>query len=336
VTDPASLLALTMLVALIAYALLGGADFGGGMWDLASRGPRAPAQRRLIEDAIGPIWEANHVWLILVVVLLFSAFPRAYAVAGVALHIPLTLLLLGIVLRGSAFVFRHYSPHSDVAQHRWGRVFAIASTVTPIFLGIVLGAITAGTVRLDGSGRPVGGFVAPWLGVFPVMVGLFALALFAFLAAVYLTNETGERALQEDFRRRALWAGVAVGVLALGTAISVGDSARSFRQALFGSWWSWPLQLATGAAAVAAFAALYLRRYRLARASAAAQVALILGGWGLAQRPYLIAPDVTVGNAAADPAVLHTLVGALVAGALLLFPSLWWLYRVFKRRQPET
>jgi cytochrome d ubiquinol oxidase subunit II len=330
VIGPAELIALAMLASLIAYALMGGADFGGGMWDLWSRGPRAGAQRRLIEDAIGPIWEANHVWLILIVVLLFSAFPRAYAVLSVALHIPLTLVLVGIVLRGSAFVFRHYSPHSDEVQHRWGRVFAIASTVTPIFLGVILGAITGGDLRLDG-GRPVGGFVRPWLGVFPLLVGLLALALFAFLAAVYLTNETAEPALQDDFRRRALGAGVAVGVLALGTALSVGDAAQPFRQALFGSRWSWPLQIATGAAALGAFAALLARRYRAARACAVAQVALILAGWGLAQRPYLIAPEVTLHDAAAAPAVLHTLVVALALGALALFPSLWWLYRVFKR-----
>ena len=125
--------ALVMLGALVFYALGAGADFGGGVWDLLVTGPRAAEQRRLIERAIGPIWEANHVWLILVVVLLFSAFPPAYAAASVALHVPLTLLLFGVVLRGSAFVFRHYSADDAVAQHRWGRLFAIASTDTAHF-----------------------------------------------------------------------------------------------------------------------------------------------------------------------------------------------------------
>ena len=328
-----TLLATVMLAALTVYALGAGADFGGGVWDLLAAGPRAGKQRALIEQAIGPIWEANHVWLILVVVLLFAGFPTAYAAASVALHVPLTLMLLGMVLRGSAFVFRHYSAGENVddarAQLRWGRVFAVASTITPIFLGVVMGAVTAG-IRFSG-GVPEAGFFGAWLGAFPFAVGLFALTLFAFLAAVYLTNEC-EGALREDFRARALGAGVAVGVMALACVLAVGARAPEFRRALTGSWWSWPLQLATAAVAVGALASLWVRHFAAARILAALQVVLILAGWGAAQRPYLIAPAFTIESAAAPPATLAALLWALGVGSVTLFPSLAWLYRVFKRR----
>jgi cytochrome d ubiquinol oxidase subunit II len=323
------LLAFIMLLSLVLYVLLGGADFGGGLWDLFARGPRADAQRRLIEQAIAPVWEANHVWLILVVVLLFSGFPRAFAVAATALHIPLSLMLVGIVLRGSAFTFRHYG--EGAGARRWGRVFAGASVLTPVFLGISLGAVSAGEIRVR-EGLVEGGFLAPWMGLFPLAVGLFALALFAFLAAVYLTCEAEEVALQDDFRRRALGAGLAVGVAALLGGLSAAGEAAHFKDALVHSRWSWPLQIATGLAALGALGTLWQRRYRLARALAVCQAALIVLGWGLAQRPYLIAPDVTIAGAAAPAVTLRLLVGALVVGALVLVPSLVVLLRVFKQR----
>jgi cytochrome d ubiquinol oxidase subunit II len=326
----ADLVAAVMLLSLVIYVLFGGADFGGGVWDLLASGPRAALQRRVIEAAIAPIWEANHVWLILVIVLLFSAFPVAYAAASTALHIPLAALLLGIVARGSAFVFRHYSRPSDRVQRRWGRVFAVASVVTPVFLGVTLGAISAGRLRVR-DGVPTSGFVAPWLGGFQLAVGLFTLALCAFLAAVYLIDETDDRALQDDFRRRALASGVAVAALALACGVAAPGSARP----LFGSWWSWPLQLVTGAAAVGAFVSLLARRRRAARAFAVAQVALIVLGWGAAQHPYLIVPDVTIDGAAAPRRTLELLLATLAAGAALLLPSLALMLRVFKRRATD-
>lgn len=322
-------IALIMLLSLVIYVLFGGADFGGGLWDLLARGPRAEAQRRLIDQAIAPVWEANHVWLILVVVLLFSGFPRAFAVAATALHVPLSLMLLGIVLRGSAFTFRHYG--QGAGARSWGRVFAGASVFTPIFLGMTLGAVSAGEIRVR-DGLVEGGFFAPWIGWFPLSVGFLTLALFAFLAAVYLCCETEDAALQDDFRRRALVAGVAVGPAALLGGLSAAGEAAHFKDALFHAWWSWPLQLATGAAAVGAMAALYWRRYPLARACAIGQATLVVIGWGLAQRPYLIAPDVTIAGAAAPAITLRLLLGALVLGALVLVPSLVVLLRVFKPR----
>ncbi|HNP72703.1 MAG TPA: cytochrome d ubiquinol oxidase subunit II, partial [Kouleothrix sp.] len=217
-----------MLAALIFYALLAGADFGGGVWDLLAGGPRAQQQRALIASAIGPIWEANHVWVILVIVLLFTAFPPAFVAIMTALHIPLTIMLIGIVLRGAAFTFRTYDSQADAVQRRWSRVFAIASVITPIMLGVCIGAIASGTITVEG-GVVTSGFFAAWLAPFPWAVGGFALVLFAFLAAVYLTVEATDTALREDFRRRALGAAVAVGVLALLVFLLSGAGAPRIR-----------------------------------------------------------------------------------------------------------
>lgn len=328
------ILAGAMLASLVIYTLVGGADFGGGVWDLFASGPRAGAQRRLIEDVLAPIWEVNHIWLIVVVVVSFSAFPPAFAAATTALHVPLTILLVGIVLRGSAFSFRRYDEHRDEVQRRWGRLFAVASIVTPVFLGVTLGALTGGEIRVTAEGAVSGGFFAPWLGLFPFACGALTLALCAFLAAVYLTCETADPALADDFRRRALVAGIAVAPAALAAGLAAGPGTEHFQRALLGEPWSWPLQLATGGAALGALAALVRRRFRLARACAVAQVGLIIVGWGLAQRPYLVAPDVTIRGAAAAPATLRLLAIALGVGGLLLLPAVVWLLRVFRRPTP--
>lgn len=318
-----------MIVALTFYALLGGADYGGGVWDLFARGVRAKRQRDLIAEAIGPIWEANHVWLILVIVILFTAFPPAFAAISTALHIPLTLLLIGIVLRGSAFTFRTYDVERDDVQRRWGYVFSVASIITPVLLGITVGAIASGSIRFE-NGVLLAGFVRSWLAPFPVAVGFFALALFAFLAAVYLTLETNDRELRDDFRRRALVAGVVVGVLALTVFLLAGSGAPKVRAGLVARLWAIPLHITTGISAVAALSALWLRKFRLARACAALQVTLILWGWALAQFPYIVEPDLTIWSAAAPRITLQLLLGALAGGALLLLPSFYYLFRVFK------
>jgi cytochrome d ubiquinol oxidase subunit II len=326
----ADVAAFVALAGLFVYAVTGGADFGGGMWDLLATGPRAQEQRKTIERALAPIWEANHVWLVFVVVVLFTAFPRAYAAASVALHIPLTVFLLGIVLRGSAFVFRQYGSEDARAQQRWGRVFAAASVVSPLFLGIIVGAVTSGSIRVV-DGAVTTGFLAGWIGVFPLAVGLMTLSLFAFLAAVYLTLEADDDALREDFRKRAIASGVALAPFALVAALTAGPGTAHFADAFLRSPWTWPLQGATAVAAVGALVALVTRRYRLARVAAVAQTALILVGWALAQRPYLIAPDVTVENAAAPDRTLRLMLIIVGASALLLIPSLYALFRVFKK-----
>lgn len=268
----AELLALVMLGSLILYALLAGADFGGGVWDLLATGSRAREQRKLIEAAIAPVWEANHVWLILLIVVMFTAFPPAFAAASTALHVPITLLLIGIVLRGSAFVFRQYGEGDRASTRRWSLIFAISSTVTPIFLGITLGAATSGIADIDPT---MSASLFAWVDTFPIAVGAFSLALFAFLAAVYLTIEAPTHALQDDFRRRAFVSAAAVAIGAIVTWLTAGPGTDAFAQRLFHSWWTWPLQLSGGGVAACALIALYRRRYHAARVFAIAQVSLI-------------------------------------------------------------
>jgi cytochrome d ubiquinol oxidase subunit II len=322
-------LAGVMGAALCLYFLLGGADFGGGVWDLAARGSRAHAQRRAIEAAIGPVWEANHVWLILVVVVLFTGFPHAFAAISVALHVPLTLFLIGVVLRGAAFAFRGSHAAGHELERRLGSVFSVASVIAPVLLGMVVGALVSGRIRVH-QGIVESGFFETWLQPFPIAIGLFALALCALLAATYLTVEVEDSALRDDFRRRALGAGVAVGALALVAFLLSGSGAPRVRAALAERPWSWPFHAATGAAAVTALAALYARRFRLARAAVAAQTVLIILGWGLAQMPYLIVPDLTLAAASASARTQRLLLIALAAGLPVLAPSLWLLFRVFK------
>jgi cytochrome bd ubiquinol oxidase subunit II len=322
-------LAGAVMAALTLYALGAGADFGGGVWDLLSSGPRARGQRDLIAHAIGPIWEANHVWLILAVVLMFVCFPLAWAAVSTALHVPLTVMLLGVVLRGSAFTFRTYDDASDAVQRRWGRVFAVASVLTPLMLGVCVGTVAAGAVVVR-EGQVVGGFIRPWLAPFPLAVGVLTLALFAFLAAVYLTLEAPEGALREDFRRRALASGVAVGGLAFVSLAVARRGAPLMWEGLVGRHWSLPLHATTGVAAVGALVALWTRRYEAARLCAIGQVTLVLWGWGASQFPFLVPPDLTFATASAPAAVLRAVLGALAVGAVILVPSLWALYRVFK------
>lgn len=322
-------LAGAMMASLTLYALFGGADFGGGVWDLLASGERKKVQRELIAGAIGPIWEANHVWLILVIVLLFSCFPAAFAAISTALHIPLVLMLVGIVLRGSAFTFRHYDNKADNVQRRWGRVFSIASLITPILLGVTVGSISSGRIQAK-DGIVTTGFVSSWLAVFPFAVGFFALALFAFLAAVYLTVEAQDEKLREDFRLRALISAVAVGGMALMVFLLSSSGAPVIRRALSQSFWTWPLQTATAVFATGAIWCLWTRKFTLARFCASAQVTLILWGWGAAMFPHLVVPDLTILNTAAPAVTLRLVLAALSAGSLLLFPSFYYLFRVFK------
>ena len=165
----ADVVAGVIVVALAVYALTGGADFGGGVWHLVAVGPRARAQRELVARAIGPIWEANHVWLILVIVLTFVCLPKAFAAIMTALHIPLTILLIGVVLRGSAFVFRAYDDPTDEVQRRWSLIFAVASVVSPWALGVTLGAVASGTITFDGAGRVQTDFISAWAAPFPAV-----------------------------------------------------------------------------------------------------------------------------------------------------------------------
>ena len=322
-----------MLISLILYMLTGGADFGGGVWDLFATGLRTKAQRNLITNALAPIWEANHVWLIVIVVLLFVAFPVAFSTIGTALHIPLTLMLIGIVLRGTAFVFRTYDDQSDTTHLRWSRVFAVASIITPIMLGITLGSVASGTIQINvDTGIVETNFISSWFAPFPFAIGFFTLTLCALLAAVYLTLETDDSSLQEDFRARALIAAVSVGVMAAISFLLSAEGAPSIRRGLGNSVWSIPFHVLTGAVAICAIWAIWKRYFRLARVLVPIQVTLIIFGWGLAQFPYLITPNLTFSNTAAPDSVLRPLFIVVVIGGIMLVPAFWYLYAVFKGR----
>lgn len=322
-----------MVLALNAYVLMGGADYGGGVWDLLAAGPRRDRQRELISGSIAPIWEANHVWLIVVVVMLFTAFPAAFGTLGIVLHVPITLMLIGIVLRGSAFVFRSYGRANRVSQRRWGLTFSIASTVTPILLGTIIGAVSSGEVgaaagRVGASSfREV--FVAPWTSAYAVAVGVFALALFAYLAAVYLALAARDAELREDFRKRALGAAIVVFAAAMVALFLARSAAPLVIFGLTGAPWSAVLHVCTAVAAIVAIVALWRRRYRGARIAAAAQVSCILWGWAFAQYPFIIPSTLTIDGAAAPRITLELLLAGLAAGAAILIPSLRYLFRTF-------
>ncbi len=338
------------VVGVLAYALLGGADFGGGIWDALATGPRKAQQRNTIAYAMGPVWEANHVWLIFVIVIMFTAFPPAYAALSEALFVPFHLVLLGIILRGAAFVFRAYSPESArglellAARHgaeavgaareaaakrqlRWGAIFGVASVITPMLLGMCLGAVSGGRLHV------VNGVVAmeggpPWLSPLSIGMGILALALCAQLAAVYLANETtGE--LCEDFRRRALVAATVVVALAAALLPLVWSEAPHLWAGLLAPR-ALPVVLLGAVCAAGAGLLLVRRRLRLARVATVAETACIVGGWALAQYPFIIYPDVRVMDAAAPTPTLLFVLYTLPIGLAVLIPSLVLLFRVFK------
>jgi cytochrome bd ubiquinol oxidase subunit II len=314
---------------LVAYVLTAGADFGGGAWDLLARGPRKQAQRAAIEHAIAPIWEANHVWLIFVIVVLFTAFPIAFSTISIALHIPITLALIGIVLRGAAFTFRAYGLVPSETRARWGHVFAWASSLTPVFLGATLGALATGDIRVTG-GEVTSGFLAGWTTPFALFVGVFALTLFTLLAAVYLSAEcAGE--LREDFRRRALFAELAGAIVAALVLWRASIDAPLLFERLLASSWSLFVQGTTAIAALATISTLWTRRPRIARFTAAIQVGLVVLGFGLAMDGAFVLPDLPIEACGAKPEVLAVVLPAILIGSLVLLPSLFYLLRVFKK-----
>jgi cytochrome d ubiquinol oxidase subunit II len=327
--DLPALSAGSILAALILYGLLGGADFGGGVWVLLDRGPRASARRLLVARAIGPVWETNHIWVIIAVVVLFTAFPRGFAVISTSLFVPVTLMVAGIVLRGAAFAFYHYQLHEGGGAGRWGMLFSGASLTTPLLLGTIIGTVSSGEIRAETTAAA--GASLAWIAPFPLTVGLLTLAVFSYLAAVYLILESDDPDLREDFRLRALWTSVAVAVLLVVVPLLARRGAPDFHHALLGSDWSAGVVFLAATAALGGHVALLLRTYGLARACAAAQVALILAGWGVAQYPFLVRPDLAVASAASPPATLRWILIFLAAGAVFLFPSIFLLFRIFKK-----
>ena len=323
----------TMFVGLIAYGLFGGADFGAGIWDLLAGGTRRGArQRDLIERSIAPVWEANHVWLIFVLVVLWTAFSGAFAAVVSTLYVPLTLAAFGMIARGAAFAFR--KSVSTLGMRRLlGAAFAFSSLVTPYFLGAVVGGVASGRVP---PGIAAGDVVTSWVNPTSVLGGVLAVLVCAYLAAVFLCADArreGAIDLAEQFRLRALGTAAVTGLVGLaGLFVLRADSPVLF-QGLTGR--AAPVVALSVVAGVAAIALLATRRYVPARAMSALAVTAILVGWAVAQYPYLLLPEVTIEEAARGRATLVAMLVALVGGTVVLVPALVYLYVLFQRSAPS-
>lgn len=320
----------------VAYAVFGGADFGAGVWDLLARGPRADRQREAISHALGPVWEANNVWLIYVIVVTWTCFPIVYASVSTALFIPIVLALVGIVLRGAGFGLRsQYARRAGIAT-AWGYTFNGASVIAPFMLGALAGGIAGGDIRIR-DGVVQANLWTTWTTPFALACGAFAVGICATLAATYLAVEAeaaNDGELLEDFRYRALIAGAVTAALgALAAVLSAFESPQLW-SGLIGK----ALPLSLGAVLIGlltAFALLW-GRFVWARYLVAGEMACVLAAWAVAQYPYLIIPDVTIANSAAPDSVLLATILATAAGMVILLPSLWYLFTIFKGSSQST
>jgi cytochrome d ubiquinol oxidase subunit II len=325
-------LATTLLVVIwcsaTAYTLLAGADFGAGIWDLlAGRGDDGRRRRDLMEHVIGPVWEANHVWLIFVLVLLWTCFPPVFSAIASTLWLPLMLVALGVIGRGSAFAFRKVARHRASAHRVLGLTFALSSLVTPFFLGAMAGAIASDRVP---RGIAAGAVLGSWTNPSSLLTGALAVSACAFLAAVYLTGDARRSGHNVDvgwFRQRALASGVLTGALSLAGLLVTRTDAPTLYHGL--THRALPLVVASAGAGVAALVLVGARRYLAARAAAGLAVAAIVWGWGIARYPQLL-PGLPLSQAQALPATLHATAIAVAVGLALLAPSLALLLALFQ------
>jgi cytochrome d ubiquinol oxidase subunit II len=321
--------AVTLWLGLTAYAVFGGADFGGGFWDLAAGGTeRGALPRALIADAIGPVWEANHTWLIFDLVILWTAFSPAFAAIMSTLFVPLSLAAFGIVLRGAAFAFRPVAA-GPRARGAAGAVFAVSSVVTPFFLGAAGGAIASGRVP---AGNAAGDPWGSWLNPTSALVGLLAIATCAYLAAVFLVAEARRRsqpALAGYFLRRATVAAIVAGALALAGIVVLRADAPGLADELTRR--GWPFIVASGVFGTAALLRLRLAAPRGTRVLAVGAVVAVIWGWGVAQYPYILPGAMTLDDAAAPAGALEGLLVVFVVAAVLIAPSLALLYSLAQR-----
>lgn len=315
-------------LSIIIYASLEGADFGGGLWDFLASGSQKEEMRKVIKDAIGPVWEANNVWLTYLIVGLLTAFPIVAQLLTTALFIPLVLILIGIVLRGSTFIFRSFS--SSRMQRFWSRIFTISSVMTPFLFGTTAAVVASGALKIVHGHMPVA-LVKEWLTPFAIVVGLMGIALSATISAVYLAVEAQtiqNQTLSEGFRWRALIAGFIVAVLGLaGLALSPSEASVLWHGMLDHAIWAVVVTVLLG---IAVSGALWFRRYRLARLLMITETGALIGTWGLAQLPYIVPPSLTVTNAASPPLTLLELFVSALIGMSMLIPALWFLFHVFK------
>ena len=314
---------------LTAYAVFGGADFGAGFWSLvAGSGGRARRARELIDWAIGPVWEANHVWLIFVLVVLWTGFSAAFAAIFSTLFIPLSLAALGIVLRGSGFAF-HKTARRLAGRHLAERLFGLSSLLTPFFMGTVVGAVASGRVPV---GNATGDPVSSWLNPLSVLIGALFVATSAYLAAVFLISDARRaRAadLERYFRTRALAAAVAAGALAVAGVFVLRSEARYVYDGLTGD--GLPLVIASLLCGAAALVLVARGARRGARPLAVGAVVAVVCGWGIAQHPYLLPQDLTIDAAAAPSATLTALLIVFGVAVVLVVPSMVLLYTLSQR-----
>jgi cytochrome d ubiquinol oxidase subunit II len=327
--------ALFLGASILLYCLLAGADFGAGILEAVLGKELRDEQRKVIDRAMGPVWEANHVWLILALVILFVAFPGAYSAMSITFHIPLTLMLLGVILRGSAFTFRHYDAVRDRSQSWYSAIFVLSSIVTPLMLGIVAGGMLLGRIALNGRIEDgfLQAFVGPWANLFCLAVGIFTCVLFAFLAAVYLIGETSNPAVRQIFIRRAR----VLNFMAMVAGCLVFAAAEIDGLPLASLFMGHALSLGSMTAAtlilIPLWAAIRKGATYAARVLAAIQVGLVLAGWFRLQFPVILnSPEapITIYSAAAPESTLRYLLYALAGGSVLIFPSLFYLLKIFK------
>jgi len=319
-----------ILVGVVAYAVLAGADFGAGFWILFAGGGRtgAAATRDHARHAMGPVWEANHVWLIFILVVTWTAYPVAFGSIMSTLALPLFVAQIGIILRGASYALRG---QLDAARERRliERIFAFSSILTPFALGTAVGAIASGRVPV---GNARGDLVASWLNPTSVFIGALAVATSGYLAAVYLAADARrfrEPTLEHDFRARALVAAIAAGALALAGLVVVRyDAPQLFSGLTTGR--GLVMLCLSAAAGLVTIGYVRAGHFGPARVSAALAVAAIVGGWAAAQHPQIL-PGLTIEQAAAGRATLVAVVVATAAGAVILVPSLVLLFSLFLR-----
>ena len=324
----AEVVAALLFVGVLAYALFAGADFGSGVWDLTAGGAdRGGPLRSLIDRVIGPVWEANHVWLIYVLVFLWTGFPAAFAAIAEALFVPFGFAGLGIVARGSAFAFRKFAPTVATAR-LFGVLFAMSSIATPFLFGCIAGAIASGRVPLDGDADPW----TSWTGPTSLIGGTLAVVSCAFVAATLLAAEAanrGDRGLVEACRRRAIGGGTVAGAVALAGILPLEHDAPTLFDGITGR--GLPLVAASAAAGGLALLALWRWSFQVARAAAVAAVAALVAGWGVSQFPWLLTDVVTIDDAAGARATLRALVIVFAAASAIVVPALGYLFWLTQR-----
>ncbi len=310
------------------YAIFGGADFGGGLWDLIAGGDeRGKRPRARIQRSLTPVWEANHVWLIFILVVLWTAFPEAFAAIMSTLYVPLTLAALGIVLRGAGFAFRK-SVESLPAQRALGASFAVSSVMTPFFMGAVVGAVASGNVPAEGNGAAF----SSWLEPLPLLTGAMFVASGAYLAAIFLIADSrryNDRDMEEYFARRALWAAGAAGAFAMAGIVALHSDARYIFDRLLAE--GLPLVGLSMACGLGVSIMLLRGRRRGLRALAIVAVSAVIWGWGVAQFPYLLPTSLDIATASAPGPTLLSVLIVFGVAAITILPALALLYSLSQR-----